>query len=65
MGKRAPNKVHVGLYVDSTLRTRLDRLSKVWGFDNRSEVILRLLSYGVSEVDRLGIGGETNREQGK
>jgi metal-responsive CopG/Arc/MetJ family transcriptional regulator len=53
MGKRAENKVHIGLYVDDKLRERLDELARVWGFSNRSQVILRLLSFGVGEMDRL------------
>ena len=53
MGQRKPGKVHIGLYVDESVRSRLDELARIWGFANRSQVILRLLSFGVSEIDRL------------
>lgn len=53
MGTRKKGKVHIGLYVDEPVRNRLDELARIWGFSNRSQVILRLLKFGVSELDQL------------
>lgn len=53
MGTRKKSKVHIGLYVEDSVRDRLDELARVWGFESRTQVILRLLKYGVSEMDQL------------
>lgn len=53
MGKRKEGKVHIGLYVDKKVQDKLDDLVRVWWFASRTEVILRLLKYGVSEMDQL------------